>query len=267
MSLKAAYHPAGPKFAPLVNQYEILRLEEGDVIIDKHIPRGDSALVFHLKQEAYLPGKSAGSLGKCFIAPILPRSIIVEISGPVLSFIVACKTPVLSRLCGLDLRDHKNKMFIPIPFPGLDSLVEKLVSQQDDEGMIRVFEDYVANIQGKSLEAIPVDGVYNDILKYSPYRSLSEILAESDWQERRLRRHFEKYVGVSPKTLARIARVNHLFRRILQQEKKDFLDLIFECRYCDQPHFIKDFKSIVGETPRALFQRNIEIVRMMSGHA
>lgn len=266
MSLKAAYYPAGPGIAPLVNQFEILRLDEGEKVIDKHIPRGDSALVFHFKQQANLSGPEMLSFGKSFIAPILTRAITLEIQGPVLSFIVACKTPQLSRLCGLDLRDHKNKPFIPLPLPGVVALAENLVRQAEDKDMIRVFEAYITSIQEKPFEVFPVDVVYGNIIHHSPFRSLKEILAESEWPERRLRRHFEKYVGVNPKTLARIARVNHLFRRILQQDKKDFLDLIYECRYCDQPHFIKDFRSIVGETPSALFHRKIENVRMMSGH-
>lgn len=145
-------------------------------------------------------------------------------------------------------------------------MAEDLASQVEDKEMIRVFEAYIAHIQQEPFEELPVDVVYNNIINQSPFRSLREILAESEWPERKLRRHFDKFVGVNPKTLARIARVNHLFIRILQQEKKDFLDLIFECRYCDQPHFIKDFKSIVGETPRAIFQREIENVRIMSGH-
>jgi AraC-like DNA-binding protein len=266
MSLKVAYYPAGPELSPLVNQFEILRLEEGAKITDKHIPRGDSALVFHFRQEARLHEPESFSPGKYFIAPILTKAITLEIQGPVLSFIVACKTPQLSRLCGLDLREHKHNPFLPLTLPGVEALAESLASQKEDKEMIRVFESYIAQIQQKPFEVFPVDLVYNNILIHSPFRSLKEILAESEWPERRLRRHFEKYVGISPKTLARIVRVNHLFKRILQQEGQDFLDLIFECRYCDQPHFIKDFKSIVGETPHALFQRRIENVRMMSGH-
>jgi AraC-like DNA-binding protein len=65
-------------------------------------------------------------------------------------------------------------------------------------------------------------------------------------------RMFSKYVGVNPKKFASIVR----FRNVIQMKskhKKSMSQLAFDNGYYDQSHFIHDFKSLTGLTPKAFF--------------
>ncbi|WP_395373481.1 helix-turn-helix domain-containing protein [Marinicella sp. W31] len=64
------------------------------------------------------------------------------------------------------------------------------------------------------------------------------------------RKRFREEVGLSPKKYAKIIRINALLRELNQvKEKKQLTDLAYRYHYYDQSHFIKDFKSVVGQTP------------------
>lgn len=94
---------------------------------------------------------------------------------------------------------------------------------------------------------------------------LSEIFESLCINERTLQRHFIKRVGVGPKLLARIVRVNYLWDQIERDGLNDYQDLVFLGNYYDQTHFIKDFKNIIGETPSSFFNRNLGLVKLLSG--
>ena len=65
---------------------------------------------------------------------------------------------------------------------------------------------------------------------------------------RRLQRLFDDFVGVSPKWVIQRYRLHEASERIARGEK-DWAGLAAELGYSDQPHFVRDFKRLVGETP------------------
>ena len=65
-----------------------------------------------------------------------------------------------------------------------------------------------------------------------------------------LQRQFKEYVGLSPKTYARIIRFEAVRDRLLSNPTYPTLDLVNEFGYADQAHFIRDFKTFSTQTPR-----------------
>lgn len=66
---------------------------------------------------------------------------------------------------------------------------------------------------------------------------------------RQLRRLFEFYIGDTPKAFSKIVRFQSLLQghpsaQLLREQK-----LFFDAGYYDQAHFIKEFKSLYGDTP------------------
>ncbi|MEJ2639327.1 MAG: helix-turn-helix domain-containing protein [Desulfosarcinaceae bacterium] len=66
---------------------------------------------------------------------------------------------------------------------------------------------------------------------------------------RQLQRHTREMVGLAPKTLARHVRLQWVLRSLHLGQTDPLTDLAFEAGYFDQPHFIRDFKSLTGKTP------------------
>jgi len=67
-----------------------------------------------------------------------------------------------------------------------------------------------------------------------------------------LERHFRAAVGTTPKTLSRLARLQHVCR--LWDQGKSLTEIAFEAGYCDQPHLVRDFWLFTGSAPEEFFR-------------
>jgi AraC-like DNA-binding protein len=67
--------------------------------------------------------------------------------------------------------------------------------------------------------------------------------------ERHLNRLFQECVGISPKSLSRITRLQRVIKLCREDKQTDFLMAAYDNGYFDQAHFIKDFKEFCGCTP------------------
>ena len=65
-------------------------------------------------------------------------------------------------------------------------------------------------------------------------------------------RTFVKYVGVNPKKFASIIRLQNVLQ-INSKDKRTLSQIAVDNGYYDQSHFIHDFKSLTGLTPKAFF--------------
>jgi AraC-like DNA-binding protein len=70
-----------------------------------------------------------------------------------------------------------------------------------------------------------------------------------------LERRFRKVTGASPKQFASIVRIRHVVR--LRAAGSNFSSIAIAAGYCDQSHFIKDFKQMTGLAPESFFQRKL----------
>lgn len=69
---------------------------------------------------------------------------------------------------------------------------------------------------------------------------------------RRLRSLLRERVGLAPKTLARVARLHDALRRVVRSaEDVAWARVAASSGYYDQAHMIREFRSLLGETPGA----------------
>lgn len=66
---------------------------------------------------------------------------------------------------------------------------------------------------------------------------------------RKLQRLFDQYVGVSPKWVLMLFRLQNAAATIDNGGIVNFTRLAADLGYYDQSHFIKDFRTVIGETP------------------
>lgn len=86
-----------------------------------------------------------------------------------------------------------------------------------------------------------------------PIPKLSEQFSIS---QRQLERLYQNQVGVSPKQYARLLKVEAARLALRQIDKNSSVNLALELGFYDQPHFIREFSSIIGLTPHAYMNRN-----------
>ena len=91
---------------------------------------------------------------------------------------------------------------------------------------------------------------------------ISEILEEFSTSKVTLRKHFINKVGLTPKKVAQIWRMN----RVLQlREEFPTMNLTEHCLnagFYDQAHFCKDFKLLFGLSPKKFFSENSNLIKI-----
>ncbi|MGG3572513.1 AraC family transcriptional regulator [Bacillus gobiensis] len=68
--------------------------------------------------------------------------------------------------------------------------------------------------------------------------------------KRKLQRIFNQFVGVSPKWVIKRARLHEAAELAEKGKRPDWSQLALELGYYDQSHFIKDFKRVIGKSPK-----------------
>ncbi|MFN8631765.1 MAG: helix-turn-helix domain-containing protein [Chloroflexota bacterium] len=88
-------------------------------------------------------------------------------------------------------------------------------------------------------------------LAADPARAIAEIAAELGVSHGHLDREFTRIVGLSPRRLARLLRMEQLLARLDIDEPTPWADLAAALGWVDQSHLIRDFRRHTGTTPSA----------------
>jgi AraC-like DNA-binding protein len=78
--------------------------------------------------------------------------------------------------------------------------------------------------------------------------SVDALAAGAGVSTRHVERVFRDEVGLSPKRLARVVRVQEVLRRVGSHPVR-WVDVALDCGYADQAHLSRDFRELTGESP------------------
>ena len=155
--------------------------------------------------------------------------------------------PRLADIRPADLID--NHVDLPgIDGVSIDSLADRMLSSQDPALQQRVMEDLVRGTpplirDERCRQAISLLKTHGGRLH------VDELAAGIGLHVRSLERLFCDHLGMTPKRLARLVRLQHLASRIRSGKAGNLTELAYACGYADQSHMIKDFKEMTGRLP------------------
>nr|WP_161593770.1 AraC family transcriptional regulator [Parerythrobacter lutipelagi] len=92
-------------------------------------------------------------------------------------------------------------------------------------------------------------------------RELAELYAQTDLSKRQVERLSRKYFGSAPKQLHCKFRALHSANKLTWQDLTDWRD-VATMDYCDQSHFIREFKRFNGRTPNEFIKGAHILVRI-----
>ncbi len=78
---------------------------------------------------------------------------------------------------------------------------------------------------------------------------IEDLAREIGWSRRHLSGRFSAEIGVTPRTLARIARFEKACA-LLRRERSTLADLAAAAGYHDQPHMTREWRALTGCTPK-----------------
>jgi AraC-like DNA-binding protein len=76
---------------------------------------------------------------------------------------------------------------------------------------------------------------------------------------RSIERRFVAAVGLSPKQLSRLVRLQATLKMLEQKKFSSLTSLAYENGYYDQAHFIRDFREFTGVSPKSFYSDNLKL--------
>lgn len=95
--------------------------------------------------------------------------------------------------------------------------------------------------------------------------SIDDLAGQLNTNRRQLERAFSSVIGLSPKQLSKIIRLQATLRLMEQKQFTSLTSLAHESGYFDQAHFIKDFREFTGMSPRQFYGDNIRLSALFIG--
>lgn len=139
-------------------------------------------------------------------------------------------------------------------------LEEEIVGAPDNETRIKLLETFLLSklSESRTIDAITKSCV-EVIFRSQGQIGVVELAGKMNINRRNMERKFISVIGMSPKQLARVARLQATLKMLEQKKFTTLTSLAYENAYYDQAHFIKDFKEFTGISPRSFFSDNLKL--------
>lgn len=127
-------------------------------------------------------------------------------------------------------------------------LSQKIDREKLDECKLEHIENFLLQQLITSKKSV-IDTALHEITLANGFVKIKELSNNAALSLAQFRKRFNEEVGISPSQYSKIVRVNTALKMI-EENTKSFTDLTYTLGYYDQSHFIKDFKNVVGLSPK-----------------
>lgn len=135
-------------------------------------------------------------------------------------------------------------------------LEEAVLSRKDETAMAEEMERFLLPCAPEpDAQALLLHEAVEGIAQDRDLTKVDALCVRMGMNKRTVQRLFEQFVGVSPKWVIRLYRIQNAAELMDNGQHGDLLKLAMDLGYHDQAHFIKDFKNVTGQTPESYIRR------------
>lgn len=184
----------------------------------------------------------------------------------------ALSTPApATSLLGIRFRLGGIYPFVPVPLHSFTDLIvdadavvanfgyslqDRLLVAQNKAELVEELERFLdQQIRHFDKQSSFIASIVNYLVSRNGQVSIKQLSNQATMSRRQLERLFLQYVGVSPKTLARILRFRHVKSLLKTGLNDSLMSVAFDNGYTDHAHLTKEFKEFTGLTPSAYMMR------------
>ncbi|MFN6944270.1 MAG: DUF6597 domain-containing transcriptional factor [Cytophagaceae bacterium] len=147
------------------------------------------------------------------------------------------------------------------------ALEEKLLGLQFHEQVSLLKSYLMKKLDNYKSKSYLVELLASDIIANKGQVKIANYLQKYNISQKHLTRCFHELVGLSPKKLAGLCRVNAVIDSIkVPNDTIDWIDVVVKENYYDHSHMIKDFKKVVGLTPENFIKAGDSIYQRFYSH-
>ncbi|WP_299429976.1 helix-turn-helix domain-containing protein [uncultured Maribacter sp.] len=134
-------------------------------------------------------------------------------------------------------------------------LEQKIINATDIKQRISIIENFLLKkLNTKTTIDTIVKQTVDALLSSNGTESIKTILKEDLSKRRQLERNFKQQIGVSPKQLGKVIRLQTALKMLLNKKTDNLTKIAYQSDYFDQSHFTKDFKEFTGVNPKEFLE-------------
>lgn len=257
--------------APWIKCFWSLEAPAEDVPIKQRIvPDGCMEMIFHCG-EVYAQYQKDGT---CILQP---RSFVFGQIGDSLEIQATGITNILAArfhpegfapFTSMTLGEMKNKAIPLVTLFGEagNLLEEKVIGVTDNHKRIQYIESFLwQQLKGEETMERMIRPAVEVLMRLKGQVSVGELADQLKISRRQLERKFSKGIGLSPKQLSKIIRLQAGLKMLEQKQFTSLTDLAYDSGYFDQAHFIRDFKAFTGMSPKQFYAGNLKMSSLFIG--
>jgi AraC-like DNA-binding protein len=183
-----------------------------------------------------------------FVAGMHDAAVLTEHSGRSEGIQVNIAPPAATALLRIPMHELARRI---VPFEDVfasDHLVERVAEAGDWETRCDLLEGALA---ARLADGAPrSDGVawaWHRLAETHGRLRIEALCQELGWSRKRLSARFREVVGLPPKTVARLLRLERAIE--LAGSGLEWAEVAYACGYYDQSHLVNEFRQITGASP------------------
>lgn len=219
------------------------------------LPTGATHIVLRLDEAplrlyADLDDDLGENVGTCLIGGARASPYIKDVSNPVPT-VGAMLRPgaieLLSNVPAFDLAGRHTRIEDVLRPSVLSAMINQLRERPRLSDRLNLFEDILSSRLPHVHAIHPL--VAHALGRFDDCACVGDVVAETGFSQRHFTRTFTEWVGLSPKTYARVRRFGRLIVRMNASPASDLADLAAAEGYADQAHMTREFHALAGVTP------------------
>lgn len=253
-----------PRLSQYIDNYLVVDIDwrnaPQEYAVWRLIPFGQTSMLFLYGDQHYYnlegPQFEMQATQKAFMAGQLTRPLWLKFTQHTRLVKIQFKPGGVHPLLPCNMREFTN-------VPSLDleavwgqpvlQLLEQLHEAGDDQQRITALNSFLEDrLQPVSELVDYVDYTVNQLRAHHGNIGISQLEDKLGISGRHLERLFHTRVGLSPKELSKIIRLNVALTKIKTNGNISLYHLSHDAGYYDQAHFSRDFKAIAGVPPSKL---------------
>jgi AraC-like DNA-binding protein len=226
------------------------------------VPDGCMEMIFHYggRYRQYTSNTETIIQPACFVFGQITEPLEIEPTGSTGIFAVRFHPDGFTPFATLPVKEMENRAVPLQTLFGHDGLQleAEMLAPIDTTERICIIEKFLLQQLSapQAIDRMARAGV-DALLQLNGTVSVDALSEQLHISRRQLERKFAAAIGISPKQLAKIIRLQATLKMLGKQPALSLTALAHENGYYDQAHFIKDFKEFTGMLPGEFYAGNL----------
>lgn len=226
------------------------------------VPDGCMEMIFHYGDlyKQYLENGNSIVQPRCFVIGQLTQPLEIAPTGSTGIFSVRFHPNGFLTSASIPIKKMENTAVSLEKLFGKDGteIEQRILSATSTSERIKTIETFLLKrLQHAETIDYIIQSTITTILTVNGQLSVDELSKKTNINRRQLERKFSSTIGLSPKQLLKIIRLQTTLKLLLNKQFNSLTSLAYEGEYYDQSHFIKDFKEFTGLTPKEFYSDNL----------